>query len=95
MTEILNIGDVLALAEVIEAASQTAKVAYIGIGGEVVYGTARHIVGNPDTVGFIRSDQDIREAYLRVTLKTGFEAFPTVAYLADAHKRGEFSRYDW
>lgn len=94
-SDVLTIADVLALAEVVNAASQSAKVAYMGVGGDVVYGTARHIVGNPDTAGFLRHDQDIRAGYLRVTLKSGFEAFPTVGYLAEAYTRGEFQIYDW
>lgn len=94
MSDTLTVGDVHALAELVSAVNQTAKVAYIGIDGQSIYGHARYFCGNGDGGG-IPAGMDIRQCYVRVTLRSGFESFPTVQYLSDAVKRGEFSIYDW
>lgn len=99
MTEILTISDAIYLNQVIDAASQSAKVAWVNDedaeAGDVRYGTARHIVQGPDDIGFLRNDQDVRNGYLRITSRTGMEVFLPVRDLMRMAAEGRFAIYDW
>lgn len=70
----LNTTTAVALSEVIRFAQTNARVAYLH-DGEVIEGIARHIVKSPDDIGFLTQMDDVRDAYLRVTLVSGFEVF--------------------
>ncbi len=78
----LSLSDALKIGRVLRAAQHTEKVAFID-DGAVREGIARHIVKSPDNVGFVGSDTDVRDAYLRVTMTTGFERFTLVSELVD------------
>jgi hypothetical protein len=56
-------------------------------------GTARSI-GN-DRGGFAGADDDIRDQYLRVTLRIGLETFLPMRELIAKVPSGEFVEYDW
>ncbi len=89
----MNISDTLAAAEVLQTAQNTARVARLRPDGTVTYGTARSV---GDKTGYFgRSDQDVREMYLRVTSATGFEHFWPMRELIEEVSTGEFCRYDW
>ena len=92
---ILTIRDAIALQTIIQAAQTTAKVARAVDGGEVILGTARHIVKSPTDIGFLNADEDVRDGYLRVTLQNGFEAFWLVRELMPEAEAGLFALYDW
>lgn len=93
MADILKSRDVIVLAEIARAAQQSAKIAYIAIDGQVLRGTARAFAGN--TSGALLMDnQDVRDAYLWVTLDNGFEAFPTIRYLMTLVFEGGFAIED-
>ena len=94
-TDIVTIGDVLALAEIVSAASESAKVAWVNGQGDVMYGTARHIVRGADDYAFLGTNQDVRDGFLRITSQQGFDHALSVRYLMNAMAKGEFARYDW
>ncbi|QGJ95066.1 hypothetical protein SEA_REDWATTLEHOG_205 [Gordonia phage RedWattleHog] len=76
---VMNTTDVLNAAEVIEAAIQGKSVALIDVLGNVSYGTARSI---GDEQGyFARGDEDVRDCYLRITMRSGVERFEKVSDL--------------
>jgi DNA-binding MarR family transcriptional regulator len=92
-------GAVLALAQVLDAAAKTNKVArVIDDLNLTVYGIARNVVGDVDG-GPIRSLaglDDARTLYLRVTTREGQEVFWPIAELAAEIELGRFSPdYDW
>ncbi len=91
---ILSIGDVMSLAAVIDTAVHNSKVARVmPETGDIVYGTARSI---GDLEGnFLSDGSDVREAWLRVTSRSGWELFWSVKVLAEEQSRGEFAAYDW
>lgn len=91
----LTLTDLVALETIAGVAQRCAKVArYDKNSGDVVYGHARHICR--DTLGnFLRGDEDVRDGLLRVTLRSGFEAFWPVRELMQDVGKGEFAEYDW
>lgn len=75
-----------------DAASRGAKVRWLGDDGYTIHeGTARHIVQSPDNFGFIRGDQDVRDAYLRITSVTGMEYAVPVKRLMHLVEMGGFA----
>jgi hypothetical protein len=56
-------------------------------GGDLIEGTARYLTGDGDT----RRPDDVRDAFLRVTLLSGFEVWWPVAELVEARARGGFA----
>lgn len=82
----LSVSDAVSLGAIC-AATSYAKVARV-IGDDVVYGIARCI---GDTNGnFAGPGDDIRDCYLRVTTRSGFEAFWKVSELIDEHRQHLF-----
>ena len=75
--------------------NQNAKVAWVNSQGEPCYGIARHIVAGPDNFGFLQGDVDVRDGYLRITSRTGFDHAISVRALMAMSGRGEFTHYDW
>lgn len=71
MSDILTIRDAVDLAAVIGACQHGSKVRWLTESGDVMEGVARSI-GN-DSGGFLLPDQDVREAYLRIS--AGMEIF--------------------
>lgn len=86
-------GAVTVLNRVLDAALFNKKVARAHTDGDIVYGIARRI---GDQSGSTLSDRDIRDQFLWVTTKTGFEVFWPVSELANELFDGTFSDdYDW
>lgn len=81
----LTVADVYALNEVIAAASECAKVAWVNGDGDINYGTAR----------YVRYTDDVRQGDLRITTRSGMELWLGVADLVEMYHRDEFRRYDW
>jgi len=93
MNEILTMRDLVALEVIATAAERCARVARVLPSGTPVYGTARSI-GN-DRGAFLGRDEDVRDGYLRVTTREGFETFWPVRELMPLVHSGEFTEYDW
>lgn len=88
MSEILTIGDAIDIGAICGAAGRCAPVARALESGDVVYGTARSI---GDTRGaFLASDTDVRNGYLRVTTRSGLEAFWPLRELLTELRAGLF-----
>jgi hypothetical protein len=91
-------GAVLALAQVLDAAAKTNKVARVIDDLPTVYGHARNVVGDADggPVRSLAGLDDARTLYLRVTTQGGQEVFWPIAELAAEIELGRFSPdYDW
>lgn len=96
MTANLTVSDVSALAEITNACSETAKVAWVSdYNGEVFYGTARAITRANGSAMFIDRQTDVRDAWVWITMRGGWENWVSVQKLMDSYQRGEFQRYDW
>ena len=80
---ILSLSDAVALATVLDAAIQGARVRWVDDNHPdgVNAGTARHIVRDSRSAAFLGADDDVRDAYLRVTTLAGWEAWLPVADL--------------
>jgi hypothetical protein len=85
--------DVLALAAVVFAAMDGARVAWVpgGDASAARYGVARHVVTD-ENASLPTGREDIRDGYLRVTLDLGGigDQFWPVSKLVQAYKTGEF-----
>lgn len=88
MSEILTANIATSLARIIEAAIRKSKVARVDEDGNVAVGIARSI--GDDRGYFLKNTEDIRDAYLRVTLLSGFEAFWPIRELVPEEQTGLF-----
>jgi hypothetical protein len=94
--DILTIMQAGQLQVVLEVAQQGAKVAWVDNDGSTVYkGTARHIVKSPDNIGFLGRNDEVRDAYLRITMQGGLENFIKVRDVMELVAHNEFNHYDW
>jgi hypothetical protein len=85
---LLTAADASAIAGVLQAATTNAKVGRL-VNGKVFSGTARAIVA--DTNGArLGNDDDLRNGYLWVTLRVGWEVFWPVRDLMAQYRTGEF-----
>ena len=91
----ITIPDVINLNTIVSVASESAKVAWADEDCVIHHGTARHIVKSPDNFGFLNRDEDIRDGYLRVTMRSGFERALKVSELMPKVADGTFLKYDW
>jgi len=90
MTGILNLSDLVALEVVCRAAQTCARVKWLTDDGDIVSGTARHLVRSADDIGFITGEDDVRECVLRITTSSGWEVFLPMRDLMAKVKVGEF-----
>ena len=93
MADNLTVPEVWQLHTVLDAASRGAKVRWIShVDGETILsGTARHIVKGAEDWGFIGGDQDVRDAFLRITSVTGWDHAVPVRYLMELVRAGGFA----
>jgi hypothetical protein len=87
-----TLSDYNAVEPVIEAATKKARVARALDDGRVVKATARAIT---DRGGNFLHGEDIREGYLWVTTREGWEQFWPIRVLMDEAPDGWFAIYDW
>lgn len=79
-TATLTISDLLKLGQIVEAAQTGSQVTFLKPEtGLTSQGTARSI--GTDTGMFLGSEDDVRDAYLRITMATGIERFEKVSDL--------------
>jgi len=64
---------------------------YLNATQSIVRGTARHLVNGPDDFNFFDPRADVRDAYLRVTLDTGFDVAWLVSDLMHDIGSGDFA----
>ena len=76
-----TLGDVLRLAQIAEVVGKGGRVAFVDEDGNVSRGTARHFVVGPDNFGFLRANEDVFSAFLRVTMQSGVERAEPVSEL--------------
>jgi hypothetical protein len=88
----ITIPQIIQLHTIVDAASRSAKVRWLGDDSYTIHeGTARHIVQGPDNFGFIGADQDVRNAYLRITSVTGMEYAVPIRRLMHLVEMGGFA----
>lgn len=85
---IVTTSDVCALAEIVKAAHAGNRVARVDADSFITRGTARS-VGN-ESGSFATDRDDVRAAYLRVTLECGIDAYWPIAELLPEIKAGTF-----
>jgi hypothetical protein len=91
-TDPVTIPQIWQLHTITDAASRSAKVRWLGDDGHTIHqGTARHVVQSPENFGFIRPDQDVRDAYLRITSVTGMEYAVSIRRLMYLVEMGGFA----
>lgn len=79
----------LVLGQLLTWVAKNQKVRYSIDGGTTLLtGTLRHIVVSPDDYNFLRSDQDVRDGYVRITGK--FDTALPVEALVDLVRDGLF-----
>lgn len=83
----LTVNDAIVLGDIMRAVQSGAKVARLTADG-VLRGDARS-VGNKSGDN-ARSDDDVRNCYVRVSLTTGFDAYWSVGNLMAEYLEGEF-----
>ena len=89
---IVTVPQIWQLHVITDAASRSAKVRWLADDGHTIReGTARHIVQSPENFGFIRDDQDVRDAYLRITSSTGMEYAVSIKRLMYLVEMGGFA----
>jgi hypothetical protein len=76
----VTLQDAGAISTLLRTVEGNQKVARL-MDGNIITGTARNFVNNPQDAYFVIGDQDIRDAYLHVTTTMGFEVFWPVAEL--------------
>ena len=90
----ITIAEALALTQIIEAAQGGRKVVWLNEEGNRMEGVARHICSDAETFGFLGSNQNVFEGFLRVTTSTGFElAQPISQIVPMVGKRWFVSQY--
>lgn len=87
MTGLLTTTDASALAAIINAAVTNQQVGRL-IDEKVVVGTARNI--GDENGNFLDGQTDIRDGYLHVTMRAGWEVFWAVRDLMPQYLTGEF-----
>ena len=85
----LSLAETIALGSIIDAAGRCAPVARLLDSGDICYGQARSV--GRQSGAFLRRDDDVRDAYLRVTLRSGLEAFWPLHELVGQLEAGEFA----
>ena len=73
----LTLGNACLLADIVRAAQGGQNVKWLNESDDVVEGVARSI-GN-DSGGFLGRDEDVRGAFLRITLLSGMEYFMPIS----------------
>lgn len=89
MSNTLTIADVIALSTIVDAASQSASVRWLDESGNIRSGVARHIVRGASDFNFLGRDQDVRDAFLRIT-SGGLEITIAVRALIEMVNATEF-----
>lgn len=86
--EILTLQQAVILADIVRAAQRNAKVEWLidDTGGRTDTGTVR-CVGDANG-NFLNADDDIRDAFLRITTTSGWERFIPMKEVVDLVRRG-------
>lgn len=85
----LTVSDLVALSTVAEAAQHGARVRWLSDNDDVLEGTARSI--GDERGMFLANDDDVRDAFLRITSTSGWDYFVPMARLAELVKEGGFA----
>ena len=93
--EILNYRTASAIVDIIEIAQTAAKVSWVDEDGHINDGIARHLVKHADNPVFLGAGDDVRDAYLRVTTKGGWETFFSVQFLIEKILDNTFLQHNW
>jgi hypothetical protein len=81
------LNDAVAISTILDATKSNARVAWLHE-GHVIEGVARHLVRDPENAYFLGDEDDVRDAYLRVS--STFEHFLPVRDVMRMIPLGEF-----
>lgn len=94
----LTVPFALRLGDLLNWVAQGRKVHYaIGDAGGptvIVTGTLRHVVRSADDYCFLGSDQDVRDAFVRITLTSGLDVALPVSRIVRLMEDGAFALVD-
>lgn len=87
MVDTLTIRTAAHLATIITWAQRGARVRWLTHGGKTDTGVVRSI--GDERGNFLRDDEDVRDAFVRITTAAGWEWFPPVREVLDLLVHGE------
>lgn len=91
----LTVGFALRLGDLLNWTAQGRVVHYTTDEGRTILtGTLRHVVRSPDDYCFIGSGTDVRDAFVRVTLTSGFDTALPVTQVVGLIEDGAFAPVD-
>jgi hypothetical protein len=86
----LTIADAIAIGDVLTWCQRNARLRWLTDNGDIAEGTARSV---GDASGnFLRSTDDVRDSFVRITTATGWEWFPRMAEVIERHQAGTMVR---
>lgn len=88
MTDTLNLNELRTLTVLYDAVKSNASVEWLDDNNNHHEGVARHFVRDPENAFFLNDDDDVRDAYVRVS--STFEHFFPVRELLAKVRLGEF-----
>ncbi len=78
---LLSLHEQIKLGRIVERGQQGGQVTFLHDDGRTDQGTARSV--GDENGYFLRSDDDVRDAYLRITMRSGLERFEKMSDLVD------------
>lgn len=91
----LTVGFALRLGDLLNWVSQSRLVHYtVDNGATILTGTLRHVVRSPDDYCFISNGTDVRDAFVRVTLTSGWDTALPVTQVVGLIEDGAFAPVD-
>jgi hypothetical protein len=91
----LTVGFALRLGDLLNWVAQSRAVHYTADGGATILtGTLRHVVRSPDDYSFLGRGQDVRDAYVRITLTSGLDTALPVTQVVGLIEDGAFAPVD-
>jgi len=85
----LTVSDLVALSTIVETVQHGSRVRWLSDDNDVLEGTARSI--GDDRGMFLGNDEDVRDAFLRITSTSGFDYFVPMTKLAELVREGGFA----
>jgi hypothetical protein len=90
----LTVGFALRLGDLLNWVAQGRVVHFVTEGSDIRTGTLRHVVRSEDDYCFLGRGQDVRDAYVRITLTSGFDVALPVTQVVGLIEDGAFAPVD-
>jgi hypothetical protein len=87
-SRILTANQVIAYSQLLVAVHAGLKVRILWGNDQLVEGTLRHLTQRKDDSGYLHGGTDVRDAWVRITTKQGYEVWYLFTELVQAHQDG-------